>query len=84
MWRSVISFASENGRLVRCLCQKVSEIEAKEYSYGSITTTKTARSGAPVSASSRYAYDVNGDLVRTDTTLAMETVNTTKRASVQT
>ena len=59
----------------------VTEIKGEEYKRSSVTTTKTAPSGVSVSASTRYAYDVNGELVRTDTTSAMGAVSTIKQTN---
>ena len=59
----------------------VTEIKGEEYSGSGITTTKTAPSGVSVSASTHYAYDVNGELVRTDTTSAMGAVSTIKQTN---
>jgi len=59
----------------------VTEIKGEEYNRSGITTTKTAPSGVSVSASTHYAYDVNGELVRTDTTSAMGAVSTVKQTN---
>ncbi len=59
----------------------VTEIKGEGYDRSGITTTKTAPSGVSVSASTHYAYDVNGELVRTDTTSAMGTVSTIKQTN---
>jgi YD repeat-containing protein len=59
----------------------VSYVKGEGYSRAAVTTTKTAPSGVSVSAGSIYGYDVNGDLVRTDTTSAMGAVSTVTQTS---